>query len=148
MASDLEHRLLNALNDVANGSFTSIRQSAAYHSVPKSTLYDRIHGINPRTEARKSQRLLLEAQELVLIKWLEDLQRQVIPAIYPLIRSIVVEMLKANGQKATLGKHWITRFLARNPQLKQHLSNPMDQQRLKALNPTVVRAFFNEINIV
>jgi hypothetical protein len=57
------------------------------------------------------------AQEEVLVKWLEDLQRQVLPLNYNTLGELVVQLLYENNDFKPLRQHWTTRFLQRYPSL-------------------------------
>jgi DDE superfamily endonuclease/Tc5 transposase DNA-binding domain len=92
---------------------------------------------------KKSQRLSKE-EEKVLIQYFQDLQRQDLCPNYPRIRRMISEILQNRGDHKTLGKHYVTRFLQRHPELKTGKTRAMDVKRLTALDPTIIERFFSE----
>jgi hypothetical protein len=88
-----EQSIQRTLNELDLGLFDSIRKSAEYHHVPKSTVAHRRLGRSSIAESdRKSQRLSKE-EERVLIQYFRDLQRQNLCPKYPRIRRMITEIL-------------------------------------------------------
>jgi hypothetical protein len=92
---------------------------------------------------KKSQQLSKE-EEKVLIQYFRDLQRQNLCPNYPRIRRMISEILQNRGDHKTLGKHYVTRFIQRHPELKTGKTRAMDIKRLTALDPTIIERFFSE----
>jgi Tc5 transposase DNA-binding domain len=139
-----EQSIQRALNEPYLGLFDSIRKSAEYHHVPKSTVAYRRSGRSSVAETdRKSQRLSKE-EERVLIQYFRDLQRQNLCPNYPRIRRMITEILQNKGDHKTLRKHYITRFIQRHPELKTSKTRAIDVKRLTALDPGIVKRFYTE----
>jgi Tc5 transposase DNA-binding domain len=85
------------------------------------------------------------AQEEILTKWLEDLQRQILPLNHTTLRELVVQLLHENDDFKPLGQHWTTRFLERHPSLHTSHGTPMDIQRLLALDSNIITTYFNKV---
>jgi hypothetical protein len=64
---------------------------------------------------------------------------------YRRIKGIIVELLRQNGDHLPLGKHWITRFKQRHPDLKGGYTKAMEMKRLTALSSDVIDPFFTEV---
>ena len=100
-----------------------------------------------RTQASRPKPLLLNAGDSCprrnTIKWLEDLQRQILPLNHTTLRELVVQLLHENDDFKPLGQHWTTRFLERHPSLQTSHGRPMDIQRLLALDPNIITTYFN-----
>ena len=65
--SNWDESIENALIDVENGQFRSIRQSAAYHRVPPSTLAHRRRGRQVRSSIDLSSQGITKLEERVLV---------------------------------------------------------------------------------
>jgi hypothetical protein len=142
--SNQEQSIQRALDELGIGLFPSIRQATEYHHVPKSTAaYRRAGRPSVAQTDRKSQRLSKQ-EEKVLIQYFRDLQRQNLCPNYPRIRRIISEILQNKGDHKTLGKHYVTRFIQRYPELKAGETRAVDVKRLTALDPTIVERFFTE----
>ena len=135
----------NALQDVRGKKYRSIRQSTLAHDVGKSTVAHRINGRKPRAQSYSSLRRLTPEQEEVIIKWLEDLQRQILPLNHTTLRELVVEILHENDDFKPLGKLWTTQFLQRHPPLATGRGKSIDIKRLIALDPSIIQIYFRKV---
>ena len=125
MSSNQEEKIQKALNDLLEQKFRSIKQAADYYSVPSSTLAHHVRGRRSKANIeRKSQRLTNE-EEKVLVQWIWDLQRQRTSPNYETIRLILRKLLEQKGDFNKLGKHFVTRFVQRHPELKSDYSRKM-----------------------
>ena len=104
-------KVQNALRDIRGKKYRSIRQSTLAHDVGKSIVAHRINSRKPRAQSYSSLRRLTPEQEEVIVKWLEDLQRQILPLNHTTLRELVVEILHENDDFKPLGRLWTTRFL-------------------------------------
>ena len=103
--SNYEERIEEALGALIRGDFTSLRQAAAFFQVSLSTLCRRRHGFNPRHETDLSTLRITSNQESIVVRWIQDLQRQRMSPNYPKIRSVMMQLLKKNGDSRPLGRH-------------------------------------------
>jgi hypothetical protein len=76
----------------------------------------RLNGRKPRAQSYSSLRRLAPEQE-VLVKWIEDLQRQNLPLNHTSLRELAVQILHENDDFKPLGKLWTTRSIQRHPPL-------------------------------
>jgi hypothetical protein len=113
--SNKEEDIQKALIDLRTKRFRSIRQSAAFHNVSKSTLAHRARGRLARTTIDPNSQRLSSTQENVLLQWIQDLQRVYMALNYIKIRFVVTQILRKNGDSKPLRKHWITNFRKRHP---------------------------------
>jgi helix-turn-helix, Psq domain len=97
-------KVQKALQDVREKKYRSIRQAALAHDVGKSTIAYRLHGRKSRAQSFSSLRRLTSEQEGVLVKWVEDLQRQILPINHTTLRELVVQLLQENSDFKLLGK--------------------------------------------
>jgi hypothetical protein len=144
MSANLQN-VQDALHDVVTKKYRSIRKSTSAHDIGKSTVAFRLHGRIPRAQSHSSLMRVTPAQEEVLVKWLEDLQRQVLPLNHGTLGELVVQLLHENDDFKPLGQHWITRFLKRHPSLQTSYGRPMDIQRLLALDSNIITTYFNKV---
>ena len=145
MASNKEKSIQRALNDLELGLFSSFDQAAAYYDVPKSTLAHRRAGRESVAKTNRISQRLTKEEEKVLIQYFRDLQRQNLCPNYTQIRRIIAELCRNKGDLNPLGKHYITRFVARHAStLKSHRPRAMDIKRLSALDPAIIERFFAE----
>ncbi len=75
MTSNQEQSIEQALIDLDTQRFRSIRQAAAYHEVPLSTLGHRTRGRRARSSIDVTTQRLTKSEERVLVAWIEDLQK-------------------------------------------------------------------------
>jgi len=144
--SNQEERIQAALVDLDNQKFCSIRPSAAFHNVPKSTLAHRRRGRTAFCAQDPTTLRIDPMQERILIRWIQDLQQMYMSPNYQKIKLVANQLLKENGDKKPLGKHWITRFRQRYPELKSGRSKAMEIKRLTALSPDIIELHFNQIH--
>ena len=69
MPSYTEEDVTNALNELVNGEYKSIRKVAIAFQIPSSTLHDRRKKSKSRTESHVSQQLLTLIEETTLENW-------------------------------------------------------------------------------
>ena len=143
MSNNLQ-KIQNAMEDLRQKKYRSIRQSAVAHVVGKSSVAYRLRGRKPRALSYSSQQRLTPSQEIVLVHWLEDLQRQILPSNHQTIRQIASYMLAENNDHRSLGKNWTTRFLHRHPQLATKPGQRVDINRLVALDTGIITTFFSK----
>ena len=136
------HKIDNALQDLQDKRYKSIRQAARAHDIDKSSLAHRLRGRKPRALTFSSQQRLTPAQEIVLVHWIEDLQHQILPSNHSTIRQIVIHILKENDDLKPLGKNWTTKFIKRHPQLATMHPQRIDISRLTTLDPSIITTFF------
>ena len=79
MSANLQ-KIDRALQDLRDKRYRSIRQAARAHDIDKSSVAHRLRERRPRAQTYSSQQRLTPSQEIVLVHWLEDLQRQILPS--------------------------------------------------------------------
>ncbi|RMD42234.1 hypothetical protein DV735_g2882, partial [Chaetothyriales sp. CBS 134920] len=120
-----------ALQDIRTGRFSSTRKAAAFYSLPRSTLQDRINGRPSRQVARATQQTLSPRQEETLAKWCLDLDAMAHPPNHAQIRELASLLLRISGGPDTLGKNWVPHFLRRHPHVKTRQRYPIDHSATK-----------------
>jgi hypothetical protein len=137
----------------------SARQAAQHFGVPRSSLGHRLQGtyydMTPlsqiecsigrptRHEAHVNERLLTEAHEEILARWVKVQGRRGVPMTYASVAQCAAEI---SGQ--AVGGSWPKRFLKHHPDLRMKKTVGLEKARAKALNPAVVEEFFNMLTDV
>ena len=134
-----------ALEEVANGK--SLRKACLEQGIPRSILRDRNTTTQPRKDALSHLQRLPTVVENRLADWIltqESLGHRVTHAQ---IKVFGERLLALQGDHLPLGKHWITRFLARNPVLKTKRQIYVDSVRINAACTKVIRPWFQKLEI-
>lgn len=137
-----EDDLQAAISAVNNG--TSIRQAATQWDIPFSTLRNRIKsGHRPKGEYEAlALQKLSASQEAHLAKWILAQEALGVPVTHAQIRLFADRMLQASGSQERVGKHWLSKFIRRNPSVKTKRVKRIDVKRLEGATTETIRAFF------
>jgi len=125
-------------------------------NIPRSSLYDRIRGINSRAQAHESEQHLSSAEERELVKWITQLTIVGYPASHGLLREMAEEIRRQriepinelsieHVQYRPLGKKWTYRFLLRHPELQTVIGDDIEAARLKEASREILDLWFNTI---
>jgi hypothetical protein len=124
----------------------SIRSVATDHDIPFSTLRCRVNrGSQPKGqyEAECMQKLS-KYQEDHLASWITIQERLGLPVSHAQMRDMANRVLTASGQSNTVGRHWLTKFLRRHPDLKTKRNRSMDSSRLNGASTEVIQQWFSQ----
>jgi len=69
------------------------------------------------------------------------------PLKLPLVHEMAEYLVKKRNCSRRLGKHWLTRFLNRNPELSSKFTARLERQRAFAENPAVIKDYFSKVNL-
>ena len=116
-----------------------MRQTALCTSVPRSTHGHWLAGRKPRSEITLSSQRLTKEQEDTLFCYIKDLQLQYQPPTHRQIHEIAQNLANQNVVASALGKHWVSRFIQRHPQLQTGRSQPFAIERATAASPLHVK---------
>ena len=83
-----EGRILLAISDFQNGKIPKIAQAARIYNIPRTTLRNRLHGIEQRTLVRANSHKLTQYEEESLVKWVLDLDRCGLPPRHSLVQEM------------------------------------------------------------
>ena len=140
MATDRENKLRAAIRATKNG--TSVRSAAKQHSIPRSTLQRHINGGQTIREAHEKQQNLSPRQEALLVRWVQTQTKLGYAPPHSRFTMYALRISRASGGPSTLGRHWVQRFLQRNPELKTLRSVRYDWRRANAACSTNIVEFF------
>jgi DDE superfamily endonuclease/helix-turn-helix, Psq domain/Tc5 transposase DNA-binding domain len=141
MGQYTEEDLSQALIAVTNGQ--SMRKAAIQWGVPRTTLYNRLHGHESRKEAYSGLQRLSPAQEERLTKWILIQNDIGLPPTHAQIRQFTQRILAIKGDHQPLGKRWIQAFLKRNPSIRTQKSYSRESARINGATTEVIRPWFN-----
>jgi len=153
-----EQNLAKALSGLADGTYTSFHQASRETGTPRRTLVRRFNGGKTRVEGQVSGQSLSPEQESSLVKWVEYLSCTGLPVHHQFLRDLANELLKSRltieGSMAKqVGKHWVSRFLARHPSLQSKVAKSIEMTRAKVTQKqlqnwfTVFKQVVDEYNI-
>lgn len=135
--------LEQAIHAVQNG--TSIRNAASNWAVPRATLYGRINGRRSADKAHLLRQRLSPCQEADLAEWIRCQDALALPPTHSQVRSLVIRILRTNGDHRPLGKKWIPKFLARNEPAKTLRAIPLDSARANGVTSEAINKLFDRI---
>lgn len=114
--------------------------------VPYSTLQGRvIGGRKSYSYAHTSRQLLTPPEEQSIVDWIEGLNKWGLPPRVEMVTDFAIKILISAERNHKLGKHWISIFLDRHPQLCTKFSTQVQKQRVLAGYPSVVKGCFNKL---
>jgi hypothetical protein len=93
-----EGRILLAISDLQNGRIQPVAQAARIYEIPRTTLQDRLNGIQQRSLVRANNHKLTQYEEESLVKWVLDLDRRGLPPRHSLVREMANYMLLQHGK--------------------------------------------------
>lgn len=126
----------------------AMRISAETYGIPWTTLRDRLNGAQNRQEAHKSRQLLSDHEELTIVRWCERMDDWGFPLRLSLVKEMAAYLVKKREIGRTLGKHWLDRFLKRNPGIVSKFSARLDRQRALADNPELIKDYFKKVSTI
>jgi len=133
-----KQNLDNALAGLNDGTFVHVREAARATGITRSTIRRHLHGGLSKREAQHSRQQLSPDEERALAKWVQRLSSTGHPVHHPFLRELAEEIgkprvmadeLVVDPSRRKLGKHWVSRFLARNPILQSKVAKNIEAAR-------------------
>lgn len=140
-----EERLRNAILYLENSLTPNIRRAAERFSVPYSTLHGRLRGSGTRGQGQVKMQALTPIEEKAIVRWCSQLDEWGHPARLPLVKAMAEAILQRREKERRIGKHWLSRFLKRQPELASKVSTRLDRQRAFASDPRVISDYFQKV---
>ena len=134
-----------ALNEIANGK--SMRKACLEWRIPRSTLRDRNATTQTHREAADHLQRLPKVVENRLTDWISNQEALGHGVTHAQIRVFGERLLALQGDHLPLGKHWMTRFMSRNPILKTKRQIYVDSVRVNNACSEVIRPWFQKLDI-
>jgi len=141
---DPENAIRKAKQDYLNGTYPSIHSAASAYGIPNSTLQGRLRGAQPTRIGHQKQQLLTASEEKAIVQFYLSLDNLGHPLKLSYVKSFAQALLPPS-QRREVGKHWISRFLERNPSITSKFSQRLDRQRAHAEDPKTLKDFFQKV---
>lgn len=148
---DKEERIaeaLRAFHNTKNDDITNLTIAASVYDVPYGTLYDRYRGARSTADNGGGNKRINEAEEGLLIKYIDQAQAHCFPLNYRLITLAAATILKVAGKgEQRLGHDWANRWLKDMQEKgRYHTLNTssMDWKR-RAITPEVIMKYFERL---
>ena len=128
-------QLDKALAGLNDGTFVHLRQAARAMGIPRTTIRQHLNGGLSKREAQHSRQQLSPDEEHALAKWVQRLSSTGHPVHHPFLRELAEEIQKprvtadelvVDASRRKLGKHWVSRFLARNLVLQSKVAKNIE----------------------
>jgi len=142
-----EANIQAALKSYQHSDQPSIKGTAERFGVPYSTLRGRIRGVQDRVTGHRAMQVLTVFEENSMTRWCEKLDQWGHPPRLELVKSMAQALVRRRLKEHTLGRHWLTRFLNRNPTLASKLSSRIDRQRARADDPKIIKNYFQKVSL-
>ncbi|THX43745.1 hypothetical protein D6D08_10539 [Aureobasidium pullulans] len=121
-------------------TYTYVRKT---YGIPRATIAGRLNGRLERRAAHVSQRRLTKEQEEELAEWIMDLDSRHQPPSQPRCRLMALEIQRASGSDAGLGREWLYQFFNKYPRCGSLLGDPHESVRVNNATEENVRAWFD-----
>src|SRR6195952_1952631 len=134
-----------ALNEIANGK--SMRKARLEWGIPRSTLRDHNAATETHREAADHLQRLPTVVENRLANWILNQEALGHGVTHAKIRVFGERLLALQGDHLPLGKHWMTRFMTRNPIRKTKRQIYVDSVRVNNACLEVIWPWFQKLDI-
>ena len=145
-AMDTERAYTLALADLEAGRFRSIRAAADAYKIDNTNLGRRRRGQRNRVKSHEEQQTLSSLQEQMLVRWILEAEQAGHAFNHAQLKDMASIVNKASGGDGSIGKHWVIRFLQRNPQVHTKKGVSIANQRVHTLYSTNVSAWFSQLS--
>jgi hypothetical protein len=145
MPSNASTALNRAVEAFRTGQYESIRKCAGHFGVNYTTLSRRLRGQQSRRVVAQRRQLLSIDQEERIVQWILELEATGNAVNHAQLQAMVLLICRVSGGPTRLGRHWIYRFIRRHPEIATKIGRKIDHQRVQAVTPDVVQAFFTQI---
>jgi hypothetical protein len=103
--------------------------------------------VEARSLAFESHQRLSSAQEKHLAAWILVQDALGVAPTHQQVKEFARRILEASGDTRPVGKHWISAFLARNPEIKSMRGKAFDSALLNGASTDVIKAVFTIFNL-
>lgn len=134
--------MAEAILDVTDNGM-SIKQSAGKHGIPTMTLYNRMQGTGAQGDQEQPSKRLSKEEEDRLVTWILRQESIGYAPTHPQVKACVSALLKMRGYEQPLGNKWLTRFIARHPEVKTKIGRRQEASRFNGFTPKAVNWYFN-----
>ncbi|KAI0996863.1 hypothetical protein K3495_g11320 [Podosphaera aphanis] len=138
-----ESNLQEALEALANGQ--TLKKASSKWGVPRSTLQNRLKGVQSRDVASSDSQRLSLTQENCLAEWIRVQGNLGLPLTHHQFKVMAEGILQVDGNFRPLGKKWVQKFINRNPSIKVQRCRAIDFQRVNGASENIIRPWFDRL---
>ena len=133
-----------ALQALQSNQNLSLRRATTIYCVPLKTLHRRQQDIQSRRGTRANSRKISDLEEQTIVEYILDLDMR---GLSPRLCSVeeMVNRLLADRDAPSVGQHWASNFVRRQPQLTICFFRRYDYQRAKCEGPVAINAWLELI---
>jgi hypothetical protein len=143
-SQEQEGRILLAISDLQNERIPNIGRAAKIYDIPRTTLRDRLKGIQQRSQIRANGHKLTEFEEESLVKWILDLDKRGLPPRPTLVREMANYLLSQHGNQQ-VGENWVYNLVQRRTELKSRFSRRYNYERAKCEDQKIIQEYFDRV---
>ncbi|EEA25964.1 hypothetical protein TMatcc_005785 [Talaromyces marneffei ATCC 18224] len=143
-SAQIEGKIELAISDLKNERIRSIREAARIYTIPRTTLQERMKGVQYRQITRANHHKLTQSEEDSLVKWILDLDRRGLPPRHSLVREMVNYLLLQHS-KPQVGKNWVTNLIKRRPEIDSKFARKYNYERAKCEDPKIIQEHFDRV---
>src|SRR5450432_1019093 len=143
-----EGRIELAIDAIAKGHFTSTRAAAQAYDVRRTTLQNRIKGMQPRRDRRSPNCKLTATEETTLVQWILSMDQRGLAPRPESVRQMADLLLQKRSNSDSnsdpnsstkVGGKWVYNFVQRHQALKTRYNRKYDYQRAKCEDPRIIK---------
>jgi hypothetical protein len=140
-----EGRIQLAISALKNKGISNIHRAAEIFNVPRSTLRDRLNGIQYRIEKRANGHRLSPTQEESLVEWILSMDSRGVPPRPSHVQEMANILLQADNPSGfkPIGKNWVSTFTNRREEIKIRYSRRYNYSRAQCEDPKIIKEWFN-----
>ncbi|KAI0999709.1 hypothetical protein K3495_g8488, partial [Podosphaera aphanis] len=138
-----ENNLQEALEALANGQ--SLEKASSKWGVPRSTLQNRLKGVQSGDVASSDSQRLSLTQENCLAEWIRVQGNLGLPPAHHQLKVMAERILQVDGNFQPLGKNWVQKFINRNPSIKVQRCRAIDFPRVNGVLENIIRPWFDRL---
>ncbi|KAG5416981.1 hypothetical protein I9W82_004612 [Candida metapsilosis] len=143
IAAAAEERLQQAVCYAKANPRVKLSEVAKLFNRAATTIWGRLHGAKPKTQAHEGQQFLSGKQEILFIRQLEASDAEIEGLERDEIRDLAQDVLNAFGEDRTVGINWPYKFLQRHTWIKLLPSKGATLHDMYyAVSLTVIEDFF------
>jgi len=138
------HNTALALAGLKDGTYKNPHQAAKATGTSPATISRLLKGDHTRHEANVHNQYLTPTEESVLVTFVQRAAAVGHPVRHSYLRELAETLHKkrVGGDAAvSVGKHWVERFLRRNPVLKSQIAKSIEQARVEVTKEQVLEWF-------
>jgi hypothetical protein len=137
-----EANMAMALADITDNGLSQ-HQAAQKWGIPRRTLSARYGGQTALADQIQPQKHLSRNQEDKLVTWILRQESLGYAPSHSQIRACVLGLLQQQGGKAKLGQHWVSKFIQRQPELRNKMGRRQEANRFNSFTPKAVHWYFD-----